>query len=391
MLEDELQEKIAAKTQARDKAEDDARLATNAASEARQRATNNGHCANDINRARGGLVAILGSDQTSEPIDSLLAKGIALVEDVQPLTQSLNNARSDATAAERKSRQAYARVEKVARSDAFAAALPALAAQFSRNTFETACEDRAGLTQAIGQQIAATKSARDAVQADFDACLSELQGFCNDALDALKAATRKRLPDSVPHYGGKEVLLMKSIATTMTSEVRRGMLEGYLKNLIADNRIPENGAHLAADAVVTLHGGQPLGLKLIRVTQHARLDYDDIAKISSSGGEKVTAAMLLYFVIVKLRAENRARRADGGPLILDNPFAKMNMESLWRAVRSLADAVGVQCIFATILEDKNALSVFDKLIELRAGAVNRRTDRRHVEAADVTFKTPIAA
>jgi hypothetical protein len=282
-------------------------------------------------------------------------------------------------------------VEKVARSDAFAAALPALAAQFSRNTFETACEDRAGLTQGVGQQIAATKSARDAVQADFDACLNELQGFCNDALDALKAATRKRLPESVPHYGGKEVLLMKSIATTMTSEVRRGMLEGYLKNLIADNRIPENGAHLAADAVVTLHGGQPLGLKLIRVTQHARLDYDDISKISSSGGEKVTAAMLLYFVVVKLRAENRARRADGGPLILDNPFAKMNMESLWRAVRSLADAVGVQCIFATILEDKNALSVFDKLIELRAGAVNRRTDRRHVEAVDVTFKAPIAA
>lgn len=386
-----LEEKIAAKTQTRDKADEDARLASNAAAEARQRAMNNGHCVNDIGRARGGLLAILGSDQIGEPDDSLLGKGIALVEDAQPLSQSVNEARGEATAAERKSRQAYARVDKVARSDSFAHALPALAAQFSRNTFETACDDRTGLTEAIGQQIAATKSARDAVQADFDACLSELQGFCNDALDALKAATRKRLPDSVPHYGGKEVLLMKSIAATMTAEVRRGMLEGYLKNLIADNRIPENGAQLAADAVVTLHGGQPLGLKLIRVTQHQRLEYDEISKISSSGGEKVTAAMLLYFVVVKLRAENRAKRADGGPLILDNPFAKMNMESLWRAIRSLADAVGVQCIFATIIEDKNALSVFDKLIELRAGPVNRRTDRRHVEAVDVTFKAPIAA
>jgi hypothetical protein len=95
--------------------------------------------------------------------------------------------------------------------------------------------------------------------------------------------------------------------------------------------------------------------------------------------------------VVKLRAENRARRADGGPLILDNPFAKMNLESLWRTVRSLADSVGVQCIFATILEDKNALAVFDRLIELRPGPVNRRTERRHVEAVDVTFKPAVAA
>jgi len=192
-------------------------------------------------------------------------------------------------------------------------------------------------------------------------------------------------------YGGKEVLQMKHVAATTTAELRRGMLKNYLENLIDDNRIPENGAHLAAEAVGMLHGGQPLGLKLIRVTQHLRLEYDEISKIPSSGGEKVMAAMLLYFVIAKLRAENRARRADGGPLILDNPFAKMNMESLWRAVRSLADAMGVQCIFATILEDKNALSVFDRLIELRPGPVNKRTERRHVEAVDVTFRSPVPA
>jgi hypothetical protein len=103
------------------------------------------------------------------------------------------------------------------------------------------------------------------------------------------------------------------------------------------------------------------------------------------------AAKLIYYDIAKLRAENRGRRADGGPLILDNPFAKMYMESLWRAVRSLADAMGVQCIFATILEDKNALSVFDRLIELRPGPVNKRTERRHVEAVDVTFRSPVPA
>jgi hypothetical protein len=135
----------------------------------------------------------------------------------------------------------------VIRSAEFEAALPTLAGQLAQNSFEKACGDRAGLVNGVAQQIAATTSARN---------------FSNEALDALKAATRKRLPESVPHYGGKEVLIMKNVVSTMTAELRRGMLERYLKNLIDDNRIPQDGAHLAAEAVATLHGGQPLGLRL---------------------------------------------------------------------------------------------------------------------------------
>lgn len=386
-----LDEKIAAKAATRDKATQDARTASGAAAEAKQRASTNAQRASQVASARKTLAGLLAEGDAAEPDALLLEKADGLAEEVPSLAQELTNARRRVADADKRCRQAYERVLKVIRSAEFEAALPTLAGQLSQNSFEKACGDRSGLVNGVAQQIAATTSARNAVRADFEACLNELEGFSNEALDALKAATRKRLPDSVPHYGGKEVLIMKNVVSTMTAELRRGMLERYLKNLIDDNRIPQDGAHLAAEAVATLHGGQPLGLRLIRVTQHARLEYDEISKIASSGGEKVTAAMLLYFVVVKLRAENRARRADGGPLILDNPFAKMNLESLWRTVRSLADSVGVQCIFATILEDKNALAVFDRLIELRPGPVNRRTERRHVEAVDVTFKPAVAA
>jgi hypothetical protein len=386
-----LEEKLAAKAAVREKAAQDARLASQAGEQAKGRANTNAQRASQVGSARNALVGLLAEGDVGKPDESLLEKADGLAEEVPSLVQQLTGARRRVTDADTRCRQAYDRVQKVVRSEEFEDALPTLAGQLSQNSFEKACADRAGLLNGVAQQIAATTSARNAVRADFDACLSELEGFSNEALDALKAATRKRLPDSVPHYGGREVLIMKNVISTMTAELRRGMLERYLKNLIDDNRIPQDGAHLAAEAVATLHGGQPLGLKLIRVTQHARLEYDEISKIASSGGEKVTAAMLLYFVVVKLRAENRARRADGGPLILDNPFAKMNLESLWRTVRSLADSVGVQCIFATILEDKNALSVFDRLIELRPGPVNRRTERRHVEAVDVTFRPAVAA
>jgi hypothetical protein len=370
---------------------DRAAVAKAAADAAGYRAQQNQQWAAQTATAARSLAGLLRGYEPVEPDEALVTKGVALVEDAPSLVQALSDARNQCSEMERRSRQAYERMMRVVRTEAFTAALPTLAGQLATNSFEVACQDYAGLSEAIEQQIAATRAARDAVQADFDACLNELHGFSTEALEALRTATRKRLPDAVPHYGGKEVLLMKNMTSALTAEARRSILKGYLETLIADKRIPQDGAHLAADAMVVLHGGQALGLKVIRVTQHARLDYDDIAKIASSGGEKVTAAMLLYFVVVKLRAENRARRAEGGPLILDNPFAKMNLESLWRTVRSLADAVGVQCIFATILEDKNALSVFDRLIELRAGPVNKRTDRRHVEAVDVTFRAPAAA
>lgn len=391
MDNDALAKKIASKNEARRTAAEEARVASDASREAKGRAASNDRFASEIETARGGLAALINDIEEGQPDEAMILRSSGLAKEAPDLVKKLSAARQQATVADKRSRDAYDRVQKVVRSEAFTAVLQNLAGQLSRNSFEAACADREALTKHIAQHRAAITSARDAVQADFDACLNELLGFSTEALEALKAATRKRLPDSVPYYGGKEVLQMKHIVATTTVELRRGMLKNYLENLIDDNRIPENGAHLAAEAVGMLHGGQPLGLKLIRVTQHLRLEYDEISKIPSSGGEKVMAAMLLYFVIAKLRAENRARRADGGPLILDNPFAKMNMESLWRAVRSLADAMGVQCIFATILEDKNALSVFDRLIELRPGPVNKRTERRHVEAVDVTFRSPVPA
>lgn len=391
MDDNALAQKIVSKNEARQKAAEEARAASEASREAKGRAANNDRFASEIGTAREGLAALINDIEEGQPDEAMILRSSGLAKEAPELVKKLSAARQEAAVADKRSRDAYERVQKVVRSEAFTTVLQNLAGQLSRNSFEAACGDRDGLTKHIAQHRAAITSARDAVQADFDACLNELLGFSTEALEALKAATRKRLPDSVPYYGGKEVLQMKHVAATTTAELRRGMLKNYLENLIDDNRIPENGAHLAAEAVGMLHGGQPLGLKLIRVTQHLRLEYDEISKIPSSGGEKVMAAMLLYFVIAKLRAENRARRADGGPLILDNPFAKMNMESLWRAVRSLADAMGVQCIFATILEDKNALSVFDRLIELRPGPVNKRTERRHVEAVDVTFRSSVPA
>ena len=49
--------------------------------------------------------------------------------------------------------------------------------------------------------------------------------------------------------------------------------------------------------------------------------------------EGVVMAMFLFLLINQLRAENHAhvQRIAGGPLILDNPFAKATSPAMWRA------------------------------------------------------------
>ncbi|MBU9144429.1 hypothetical protein KTD26_18090, partial [Burkholderia multivorans] len=96
-------------------------------------------------------------------------------------------------------------------------------------------------------------------------------------------------------------------------------------------------------------------------------------------------AMFLYLVINQLRAENHAQvyRIAGGPLILDNPFAKATSPTMWRAQRLLAEAMNVQLIFATALQDFNALGEFQRFIRLRRAGQNSKTRRWHLEFANL--------
>ena len=97
-------------------------------------------------------------------------------------------------------------------------------------------------------------------------------------------------------------------------------------------------------------------------------------------------AMFLYLLINELRAENYAsvQKTAGGPLLLDNPFAKVTSGAMWKAQRLLAASMGVQLIFATA-EDYNALAEFNRFVRLRKAGPHTGTRRWHLEVANYTF------
>lgn len=95
-------------------------------------------------------------------------------------------------------------------------------------------------------------------------------------------------------------------------------------------------------------------------------------------------AMFLYLLISQIRAEERAKRTRvGGPLILDNPFAKAVTPALWKAQRDLAHAMGVQLIFATAVWDFNTIGEFERINRLRKAGQNSKTGRWHLELVGV--------
>lgn len=101
-------------------------------------------------------------------------------------------------------------------------------------------------------------------------------------------------------------------------------------------------------------------------------------------------AMFLYLLINQLRSETQAKlkKLGGGPLILDNPFAKATTPTLWKAQRLLAQSMDVQLVFATALPDYNTVGEFSRFIRLRKAGKNTKTGRWHLEAADFKLREP---
>jgi hypothetical protein len=87
-----------------------------------------------------------------------------------------------------------------------------------------------------------------------------------------------------------------------------------------------------------------------------------------SGGERATIAILLYCALTNLRRETVAhsdRLAAVSALLLDNPFGKASSGFLVDQQMQMATALGMQLIYATAIEDANALDRFPVLVRLR--------------------------
>ena len=85
-----------------------------------------------------------------------------------------------------------------------------------------------------------------------------------------------------------------------------------------------------------------------------------------SGGQLLTAAIILYCTMAWLRASERgqAQRPHAGVLFLDNPIGRASAGYLLELQLTVAKKLGVQLVYTTGLFDTNALSVFPLIVRL---------------------------
>ena len=283
--------------------------------------------------------------------------------------------------AREKARTAFDSVKKASTEPELQKVEPELAAAMLSNEFNAACSDANRLLEGLDDRIGTTKDNLEKMQTDFDACVEEMVGLSRVGLNLLNSAMEKKVPAGAPYVAGKAVLKMRANFSTINLDARRQALTHYLDGLIQANVMPAKGSDLVAEAILRMYGGRPLGLQVLRMVIDESQQYTPVDKISNSGGEGVVMALFLYVVITQLRAETQAKlhRLAGGPLILDNPFAKATSPTMWRAQRLLAQSMGVQLVFATAIQDYNALAEFASFVRLRRAGQNSKTGRWHLE------------
>ena len=147
--------------------------------------------------------------------------------------------------------------------------------------------------------------------------------------------------------------------------------------------MPERGQDIAAEMVERMTaalGRSTLDIRLLKPKGEGDTEHMPIERVTVSGGELLTAAMMIYLVIARLRADAiHGGTGEAGVLILDNPLGKANKTLLLKTQIGLADAMGIQLFYATGVQDTSALAAFENIVRLRRNRQSRATRRIHVE------------
>lgn len=217
--------------------------------------------------------------------------------------------------------------------------------------------------------------------------VARLRGMVESALTTLRAAQRvSKLPDGLGDWSGQEFLRIRF------AEVEQSILDERLADVI-DAAVTESdrkktrrdGLTLLLQGVRAAVGQKGMRVEMLKPDAVLRTERVRVAEISDifSGGQLLTAAIILYCTMAALRANDRGytARPHAGVLFLDNPIGRASAGYLLELQLSVAEALGVQLVYTTGLFDTNALDVFPLILRMRNDA-DLRAGLRYLTVAE---------
>jgi hypothetical protein len=218
--------------------------------------------------------------------------------------------------------------------------------------------------------------------------VTRLAGMVGEALRTLRLAQRlSELPEGLSDWSGQQFLRIRF--DEVTDQVLHHDL-GEVVDRVAEERRSGRPREQRDGLALLLRGvraAMPKGvraemLKPDAVLRTERLRVSEIRDVFS-GGQLLTAAIVLYCTMAALRAHQRGqgRQPHAGVLFLDNPIGRASAGYLLELQFGVARALGVQLIYTTGLFDAGALSTFPLIIRLRNDA-DLRAGRKYLSVAD---------
>jgi len=217
--------------------------------------------------------------------------------------------------------------------------------------------------------------------------VARLAALVDDSLSVIvRASTLSELPEGIGPWAGAKFLDVapRSRPSREQMLVRVGEL---VDRMVAAGRLEMEPAELlwrAVEASVT-DGFRASVLKPAPEQPTGRTPVENMSKWS--GGENLTASLILFCILARLRTEQRTGRrsdADGGLVPLDNPLGKANYLEFLKLQRTVARATGVQLVFWTGIGDLGAVTAFPRIVAMhkrpsksRPGVAFTVTDDAH--------------
>lgn len=334
--------------------------------------------------------------QAAQPPTPFDADGAAAVKGATAAAENLRSARKHVAATRAKLTLAAGRLPRLAQRPKYE---PLAQRDHRRLLLESTPEALVARAVTMAEQLRTRKDVIDGELADVDrhrkTLVTRLAGLVGSALKTVNRASRfSTLPEELTGWGGQKFLRV-GYAHPGPDELNVRVAE-TIDRLAADDvalhKTSRDGMTSRQREPISLllecvHGAVPRGFR-VEVLQPDAVLRNNTVRIEQmgdifSGGQELTAAIVLYCTLAALKADElgHMRHKHSGVLFLDNPIGKANADYLIDVQKSFANALGVQLVYTTGLNDDRVLASFGQWIKLRNDA-DLKAGLKHLRVAD---------
>lgn len=239
--------------------------------------------------------------------------------------------------------------------------------------------------RAVEDQVTVCQAELEAQEQEKRILVQKLDTLARQTANLFEQASRvSEMPDAMSAWA-KQPFLRITLPRTSDPTERQVLLGQAVQRWFQPGQNIPRGYELAFECLIALFGTKTANVRILKPEYHLRAGSHDIMDLVKkfSDGEKLTTAIVLYCILVRLRARQKARAehlldVDSGLLLLDNPFGKSNLATFVDLQLQMARLMGVQLIYSTGINDFSALKHFPHYVRLRNSSRGKTTNDYHV-------------